>query len=505
MPISKRQLTQLNLDLSPLGLEKRNLDEAYFCTPKGATIIGWAGVDGIHYCSIRGFGDMVFAVTPMAPAPHYVHPVAQSCSDFLRLLLSCGSTAPLDQAWQWDASAFSDFLAHHPPTREQAQVLEELAAHTQLSPMEHPWDYLQQLQANFDASKIPYSKEFYDLDLNPEAPVPAPEWKVTFEGGFWARHTRERPGQEVPIRQAFDWAGHHWLIPSLYLCSKGLVLDFCMRVEPSHIHAFLDKWDLHPAHGAQHSFSQQEQMQLELENPLRLDFSSTVHLNGRRLENTHSYGTAYNPCLGPEYSACGEEAAQAMEHYGLDPHFGWVILRACYPWATKRKPNIRTLSVTMAADAVSIPGPHVQVHGPGDTAVFHHGGQEHLLTVQEYEAQAMDWSHLAEAGVEYPNHYLAMSYTLTPELPDGSWSLVACDNGDPPRQAPAAPGQPVATNSAMVMAIDPIAFGETQQGPLHVACSSLHFQSVDRVEWRLVFYEKQYADLTVDLLAPPSP
>ena len=107
----------------------------------------------------------------------------------------------------------------------------------------------------------------------------------------------------------------------------------------------------------------------------------------------------------------GDEARLAVEHYGLDPNFGWMLWRSAYPWATKRKPEIRSLSLTIIQDPVSIPGPHFQVRCPGDTAVFSHGGTEHILTVQEYEAQAMDWSRMPDTGLEHPSHYVDMSYT----------------------------------------------------------------------------------------------
>ncbi|WP_222860695.1 hypothetical protein [Paenibacillus antibioticophila] len=55
-------------------MEQRQNDPPYFCTPKGARMIGWAGVDGIHFCFVRGFGEMVFAVSPMNTAGNYVHP-----------------------------------------------------------------------------------------------------------------------------------------------------------------------------------------------------------------------------------------------------------------------------------------------------------------------------------------------------------------------------------------------------------------------------------------------
>ncbi len=77
------------IDLSPVGVERREDNNPYFCTPKGASIFGWAGVDGIHFCFVRGFGGMVFSVSPMNSAPDFVHPLANDFEDFLRLLLAC--------------------------------------------------------------------------------------------------------------------------------------------------------------------------------------------------------------------------------------------------------------------------------------------------------------------------------------------------------------------------------------------------------------------------------
>ena len=81
-----QKLIRLGIDLAPLGIERRTENIPYFCTPKGASILGWAGVDGIHYCRIRGFGDMVFAVSPMN-APRFVRPIAENFTSLLRLLL----------------------------------------------------------------------------------------------------------------------------------------------------------------------------------------------------------------------------------------------------------------------------------------------------------------------------------------------------------------------------------------------------------------------------------
>ena len=175
MKLTYQNFLKQGIDLAPLGIEKRDEEYPYFCTPKGARIFGWAGVDGIHYCLIRGFGEMVFAVSPMNTAPHYVHPLAQNFSDFLRLLLACGDSAALEQAWQWNEEQFAAFLAAHLPTEEQKAVLAKIAEQTGISPMEDPWQYLHELQTSFDFSKIQYTEDFYDPNMNPDAPQKIPK------------------------------------------------------------------------------------------------------------------------------------------------------------------------------------------------------------------------------------------------------------------------------------------------------------------------------------------
>ncbi len=89
---------RLKIDRSVIGLDNTGERYTYFCTPKGASVIGWAGVEGIHYCFIRGFGDKVFAVSPSNLPGEQVHILADSFEDFLRLLLACGTLDAMEQA-----------------------------------------------------------------------------------------------------------------------------------------------------------------------------------------------------------------------------------------------------------------------------------------------------------------------------------------------------------------------------------------------------------------------
>ena len=72
-----------------------------------------------------------------------------------------------------------------------------------LTPIEHPWTYLKELQESFDYEKIKYTEDYYDVDMNPTVALSSPEWKVRFEGGFFGgRHEKNAPEQKS------DWTGN---------------------------------------------------------------------------------------------------------------------------------------------------------------------------------------------------------------------------------------------------------------------------------------------------------
>lgn len=485
------------VDTASLGMERREDNAPYFCTPKGATIIGWAGVDGIHFCFIRGFGQMVFSVSPMNAAPNYVHPLAKDFGDFLRLLLACGHVSALEQSWTWDESQFAVFLQENPPTPEQRQTLSEISEKLGLSPMEQPWAYINALQSAFDYTRIKYTEDCYDVDMNPGLTPPA--WKVYFDGSFWGHRGRDRAGTEIPLHRQFNWAGYHWVIPSAYACSKGLVMDFCMQVDPERIRSFMKKWNLSWETDSRMQFTREQQTEMDWDNPLSLSFTPCLTLNGKSLHASHGCAATFNPCL-PEGIVQELEAKQVLEHYGLDSAWGWVIYRNAFPWECKRRPEIKSLTLTMEQPPERFPGPHFKVHTPGDSFPFLHPvtGETHTLTVQEVERQTLPQGNFGSPLWRYPTHYTVMTYTLSPE-PVDDLTLSDCDEGDRPVKITPEenPLRPVAPKDCGVIggADGPTAliFGSESQGKLHTACSSLHFQPVPGdVEWRIIFYIKQF-------------
>lgn len=504
-----QRFLETGIDLMPLGIERREENISYFCTPKGATFIGWTGVDGIHYCFVRGFGEKVFAVSPMNGGSDCVHPVAENFEDFLRLLMACGGESAIEQAWQWSREQFDGFMEENRPTDEAKAAAEQIVEKMGLEPMDDPWGYIMQVQQGFDYARIPYSEDYDDEEMNPDIQPDEPEWAVYYDGSFWGHSGKDKAGEEVPVGKWFEWAGREWVIPAVYVCAKGLVMDFCMRAEPEKIRAFLDHWQLDPETEQDREFTQEEQMQIDLDNPLSFDIRPEVVVNGRRLTASHGSGICYIPGMRREFD---RQQERVVGHYHLDPEQGWTISRWSFPWVTSRKPAIRELSVTMRQERRNIPGPHFTANQPGDTFTFDCPvtGQRHTLTVQDVQADEVPSKRDFMPGMEFPTHYRMMRYTITPELPDGAVQVFDCAESDQPRRIepvpPENPYQPQATNCCSIGIIGgadgptAIMVGVPEQGNVQAACSSLHFEPVEQIEWRLVFREEPCGERTVGLL-----
>ena len=222
--ITYSEFLKKNIDLAPLGFCQDTNNVPYYCTPKDANILASAGVDGIHYCTIPGFDELIFAISPMNLGD-CVHPIARTFEDLLRLLLSCVDMAALEQCYAWDEEQYKAFLIDCPATKEQQEVLDVVRNELGLTPFADAFSYVKELQAEFDYSEIPYTEDYYDPDMNVAAPVPT-EWQVFYDGGYWTKNGKGRAGEEVVLNSSFNWGEEVWHIPAIYSCSKGLVVEF---------------------------------------------------------------------------------------------------------------------------------------------------------------------------------------------------------------------------------------------------------------------------------------
>ena len=303
----------------------------------------------------------------------------------------------------------------------------------------------------------------HDIDMNPDAEAPIPEWKVYFDGNFWEPSGKDRAGTEIRLDKQFEWAGHHWIIPAAYSCNKGLVLDFCMCTLAEDIREFMKKWDLTPENDS----------------------------------CSHSCSVVFNPCLPDEINN-EPEAKWVLKHYELDTSYGWMIFRAAFLWPDKRRPAIKSLSLIMEQQPFRVPGPHFKIHAPGDQFTFSHpvSETEYALTVQKLEQQTLSQNHVGSDRWLYPTHFISMSYTLSPK-PDNDISIHDCADSDKPLEVVPVTDSFTPEMQNDIACIDIIGgadeptvilYSDSNQANLHVACSALHFKPVsDDTEWRIEF------------------
>jgi len=160
-----KRFRALSFHREAIGLSLDHHAAPYFCTPVGAEIIGWLGVDGIHFCFIPSISsDMVFAVSPMPCGERYVVPVASEFRDFLALLLSCGDACFLEQICGIDEACFYEAVAaaadRHP---EQEAALNILRSEFGVESKANVYQYVKKVQTDFDYTKIPFSDTYYEL------------------------------------------------------------------------------------------------------------------------------------------------------------------------------------------------------------------------------------------------------------------------------------------------------------------------------------------------------
>lgn len=111
-----------------------------------------------------------------------------------------------------------------------------------------------------------------------------------------------------------------------------------------------------------------------------------------------------------------------------------------------------------------------------------------------------------DPDMEYPNCFLAMTYSVEPEITEQGILLQDCGEGDSPRhkgESAQVHDNPMSATSVGVIggADGPTAVLVGAHIPeLHAACSSLHFEPVEEVEWRAVFSEKLKEDVEIRLI-----
>ena len=201
-----------------------------------------------------------------------------------------------------------------------------------------------------------------------------------------------------------------------------------------------------------------------------------------------------------------ESMRDILDHYGLSLDKCWIWRRISFPWATKTKPNIKSLSLKLEQRPVSIIGERFNVTGVGQQIKFVHpvSNAEHTLTVTDYEQDTMSFDRQFSDGYEHPTHLTKMAYTLEPELTNMQFSVSDTKQSDAPKKAKiSAPNSDFASAIAIIGGADGptsvIVGVPRNEKKLHAACSALTFEPQKKVEWKMTFREKTVEDFEIQL------
>ncbi len=471
-----RKFAKSGLSLAAVGAEPDIGRKGYFCTPDGARIFGWAGVDGIHYCFVKDLDDMVFVVDPAAERGNQVHPVAESFGDFLRLLLAVKDAGFLETAHAMTAERFGETIRNYEPTDEGKALLSELSARFGLTPMEDAHAYLSRLDAAFDFSRLRFS----DPEAYPEE-IPPREWKVTFDGGFRGDADRKAAaGEEIRIAQTIPWNGGQLTVPAYYRTNKGFVVDLVIEPDEWALYSFRAKWGIADDGTLSRRLTGAEEEQCRAENPLSRSVTGTLTADGVQLRMGCGWGAYRVPGEMED-----EDARLAAEHYGLPAEGVLRLVRMTFRYTKKTPPE----SLTLTLWEEPVPAVVGEIRSkPGSTAVFVHPetGVTHTLTVLSVRPVTVP------VPSRLPSHGLELRYTVEPALPAGAVRLRDSAASDAPKPSGGDDFSSVigiiggADGPTMVLA----APTERPDEPGQAALSSLHFEPVGQAVFSVVCRSK---------------
>lgn len=331
------------------------------------------------------------------------------------------------------------------------------------------------------------------------------EWEVYFDGNLWGHKKGGSRCREIPVEKTFYWGEEKWRIPSVYAALDGLVVDFCVEVEPERIRAFMEKWNLWGGEPAE--YEEDTWRQMEAENPLDIEIFSKMILDGKELSENQGCSVTWNPCI-PETARKGEaegtyamkEAKSFLEHYGCDASKGWIFKRYAFRREEKeRLPALRDVRIRLERKATYFAGAQFTAGCPGQEIRFSHPvtGIRHILTVTGIEQEKLEEAPFDDT-MEFPSHYVRMTYILSPELPEGEITVQDCGSGDAPR-----PNRKKAAALGLIggaSGATAIFLAEKGKREEHMAFSALHFEKADTVEWRIGFHVKMLEDIEVAVL-----
>ncbi len=327
-------------------------------------------------------------------------------------------------------------------------------------------------------------------------------WNVCYGKGYWGKADEKPETQEVAVDCHFVWQEESWYVPAIYLCEEGIVIDYCIKVDPAKVKAWIDKWQIGSLN--ERELTHEQWAEVEQTNPLNIRFNSTLEFNGEVVQPKMGSSLSWIPTeLLPGDVENVEEAEELLRHYQLDEEVAWSFQRWSYPWKEAKQTPIQSLKLKLERGLEEMQGICFENPCVGDEISFVHpiSGVNHILTVLDYERKEISLRESMEEEYEFPKYHTAMIYTLEPDLSERSFQIKDSRQNDEPRsKGKALDG---ASSIGIIGGADgptARAFVKEENAKIHMALSALHFEWTDKVEWKMIFRVKQMKDIEVKLI-----
>ena len=326
---------------------------------------------------------------------------------------------------------------------------------------------------------------------------------VYHDNNIWGKGSPETKLTALPINHSFLWGEQEILIPAVYVGKAGAVLDVCAKIPIEDMAAFLKKWDYKRRMSLK---TPEEFEQIDADNPGSREFVVEICLDGTPLvlrmssslrwypESVIQMGNA-NPASEDGFEN-NKSAEEWMRAYSCDKGCCWYFERLSYNWNGEPILSPQKISLAFRANLISITAGHFSTGGSCDGKTVKTAdpitGQEYTLTLHSCEQIRNSFAEIGAKGVVYPEYCQILSYSIAPEIDSSLFCIRDCAEGDRPRMGDAQ-GQPGRSDgpTAVFMA------GKNAAPDKRMAASSLHFEPVSEVQWRMVFQIKPKNDAEI--------
>ena len=269
------------------------------------------------------------------------------------------------------------------------------------------------------------------------------EWNVYYGESFWTEGIGKRPGRERKINRDFEWEGDTFRLLSLYVCDEGLVLDLSKKVEQEQIEAYEKKWREMLNHPGDMTESELDRCMAE--SPMDLKCRIRLKGDGEELMSAEVRGMGWRPD-NPEQS--DREAEDFLKHYDLDAEQYWTMERHSFSWIKSRGREAvgenypKKLDLHFQAVPESVTAAEFEIWETGQKIPFTHPetGKKHVMQICYREQRNMaEELYRAEDGAgkmwedyRMPQWYEVIGYTMTPDLPESSYTIRCRVQGEQP-------------------------------------------------------------------------